>query len=325
MTGATGQDGSYLCEMLAASGAEVHALVRPVAPGEVEPGLAELQEAVPGLVIHHADLADADGLAAVVAQVAPDEIFNLAGISSVAYSWRAPLETGIVSGMAVATLLDAGWQLQERSGRPVRFVQASSAEIFGDAQQVPQDESTPIRPLTPYGAAKAYAHHMVGVYRARGMHAATVILYNHESPRRPTTFVTRKITQGAARIAAGLDRTLTLGALDVRRDWGWAPDYVRAALAVIRADVADDFVVATGAAHTVQDFVEVAFARAGIPDWAEYVRTDPQFVRPTETAIQLGDATKLRTTLGWEPTKDFAGVVRAMVDHDVELLAGARR
>jgi GDPmannose 4,6-dehydratase len=325
VTGATGQDGSYLCERLAAEGVQVHALVRPVAGGTDEAGLAHLREAVPGLRTHVADLADGDALRAVVDAVEPDEVYNLAGISSVAYSWKAPVETGVVSGIAVAALLEAAWALQERTGRTVRVVQASSAEIFGSAEQVPQDESTPIRPVTPYGAAKAYAHHMVGVYRGRGLHAATVILYNHESPRRPATFVTRKITQGAARIAAGLDSTLTLGSLDVLRDWGWAPDYVEAAVAALRAEAADDFVVATGVAHSVEDFVAAAFDRAGVADWRAHVRTDPAFVRPADAALQLGDATRAREVLGWRPTTDFDGVVAAMVDHDLDLIARDRR
>ncbi len=321
VTGATGQDGSYLCESLASDGVEIHALIRPPVDGEPpEPGLAELVAAVPGVVLHEADLADDAELRRVVSSVAPDQIYNFAAISSVAASWEQPLVTGLVSGLSVATLLHAAWELGESTGRPVRFLQASSAEIFGDAEQVPQDESTPVRPRSPYGAAKAYAHHMVGVYRARGLHASTVILYNHESPRRPPVFVTRKITQGVARIAAGLDDTLTLGSLDVRRDWGWAPDYVAAALAAVRRDVGDDYVIASGTAHSVEEFVAAAFARVGIVDWRRYVRTDPAFVRPADVSLQVGNAAKARRLLGWQPTVDFDAIVAAMVDHDVELL-----
>lgn len=325
VTGATGQDGYYLCQGLAAAGLEVHAVMRPSDDGTQDPGLDDLRAVVPGLVEHEADLGDADALSAVVAEVAPTEVYNLGGISSVAQSWAQPVATGLVSGLAVGVLLDAAWQLQERTGRQVRFVQASSAEIFGEAPTSPQDERTPVRPRSPYGAAKAYGHHMVGVYRARGLHASAVVLYNHESPRRPEAFVTRKITRGAARIAAGLDSTLTLGSLDVRRDWGWAPDYVEAMVAAVRADVPDDYVIATGVAHTVEDFVRAAFARAGIDDWAAHVRTDPAFVRPAEASLQVGDATHAREVLGWQPTKGFTDVVDAMVDHDLALLAAVGR
>ncbi len=226
-----------------------------------------------------------------------------------------------MSGVSVASVLDTAWRLQERTGRDVRVLQASSAEIFGQAEKAPQDESTPVRPRSPYGAAKAYGHHMVGIYRSRDLHACSVILYNHESPRRPLSFVTRKITHGVARIAAGLDDQLTLGSLDVVRDWGWAPDYVDAMIAAVRHPEPDDYVVATGQPHTVADFVEAAFARVGISDSARYVRTDPEFVRPADASVQLGDAGKARQVLGWRPTTDFVGVVDAMVDHDVALLA----
>lgn len=322
VTGATGQDGYYLCQALSGPGVQVHALVRPEDVESGDPALAQLIEVVPELVVHTADLGDDPGLRAVVERVSPDEIYNLGGISSVALSWQHPQLTGRVTGLAVASLLDEAAAVQERTGRQVRLVQASSAEIFGDAA-APQDERTPICPRNPYGAAKAYAHHMVATYRARGLHAGTTILYNHESPRRPPTFVTRKVTMAAARIAAGLQDELVLGALDVRRDWGWAPDYVAAMIAALRAPEADDYVVATGVAHTLGELVEAAFTCAGVSDWQSRVRTDPQFVRPTETALQLGDATKARTVLGWSPTVDFDGLVSAMVRHDQELVAAA--
>ncbi|QTE30242.1 GDP-mannose 4,6-dehydratase [Pengzhenrongella sicca] len=325
VTGATGQDGSYLCEALAREGAEVHALVRRGPGGAQDPGLDELLTWVPGLIVHEGDLADAATVDRLVAEIAPDEIYNLAGISSVAYSWAHPVTTGIVSGVAVASVLHSAWLLQERTGRTVRVLQASSAEIFGDAPESPQTEATPVRPRSPYGAAKAYAHHMVGVYRARELHASAAILYNHESPRRPEAFVTRKITRGAARIAAGLDTVLTLGTLDVTRDWGWAPDYVQAMTSIVRHEAADDFVIATGVGHTVADFVRVAFARVGIEDWQAHVRTDPAFVRPADAAIQLGDASKARRELGWSPSTAFEQIVASMVDHDVELIADGGR
>lgn len=320
VTGATGQDGYYLCSDLVAGGFDVHTIVRPD-DGSPDPGLADLERDLPQVRRVVCDLTDATGLRRAFDEIEPDEVYNFGGLSSVALSWREPVLTGAVTGLAVAGLLEAAWQVQERLGRPVRVVQASSAEIFGAAQRAPQDESTPIRPVTPYGAAKAYAHHMVGVYRARGLHASAVILYNHESPRRPETFVTRKITAAAARIAAGRQDELVLGSLEARRDWGWAPDYVQAAVLAARAATAGDYVVATGVAHSVADLVAAAFARVGIDDWRSLVRTDPQFVRAAEAPLQVGDASKARRLLGWAPTKTFDEIVAAMVDHDVALLA----
>jgi len=259
-------------------------------------------------------------LRALIADVAPDEVYNLGGISSVAFSWQQPVLTGQVSGLGAVAVLDACWQLQERSGHPVRVLQASSAEIFGSPERAPQDESTPLRPGTPYGAAKAYAHQMVSVLRGRGLAASAVILYNHESPRRPETFVTRKITAAAARIAAGRQDRLALGSLDVRRDWGWAPDYVEAMVRAVRHPRADDYVIATGESHTVAEFVAAAFAAAGVPDWRSRVEVDPSFVRPVDAAEQRGDASKARQLLGWAPSRDFAAVVAAMVEADLALL-----
>ncbi len=317
VTGATGQDGSYLVEQLVDEGAEVHALVRAGAADDASPALP------PAVHCHPGDLTDGPGLERLLRQIEPTEVYNLGGLSSVARSWQEPALTAQVTGVAVGHLLAAAFELQEAAGRPVRFVQASSAELFGRAEQVPQDETTPVRPVTPYGAAKAYAHHLVGVYRGRGLHAASCILYNHESPRRPETFVTRKITAGAARIAAGLQDELAMGNLDARRDWGWAPDYVAAMVLALRAAEPDDYVVATGTAHSVRDFVAAAFAAAGIPDWERHVVLDPRFARPSDAPEQLGDAGRARTRLGWAPTVDFEGVVTRMVEHDLRLVADA--
>jgi len=199
----------------------------------------------------------------------------------------------------------------------VRFVQASSAEIFGTPETSPQDESTPVRPVNPYGAAKAYAHLMVDVYRARDLHAVSAILYNHESPRRPEQFVTRKITAGVAAIVRGSERRLRLGNLEASRDWGWAPDYVDALVRAARADRAQDFVVATGESHSVADFAAAAFAHAGISDWAAYVEVDPDLLRPADAVELRGDATRARTALGWEPTVGFKELVGRMVSADL--------
>ena len=311
ITGVTGQDGSYLAERLVAEGVEVHGLVRP---GDA--ALSAVQDSCPRLVVHEGDQRDGARLEALVLELVPDEVYNLAGLSSVAQSWEEPVLTAEVTGLAVARLLQASWSAQERTGRAVRFLQASSAEIFGNSDRVPQDENTPLCPTSPYGAAKAYAHHLVGVYRARGLHAASTILYNHESPRRPASFVTRKITAGAAAIAAGAATELVLGNLDVQRDWGWAPDYVDAMVRAVRHDRADDFVVATGQARSVRDFVTVAFSHVGIDDWAPFVRTDPAFVRPVEASMLVGDPSKALRELGWKSTVGFDEIVGRMVDHD---------
>jgi GDPmannose 4,6-dehydratase len=319
VTGATGQDGSYLVEQLLADGAEVHALVRGEPHG---PGETALSDEVHR---HSGNLTDGPALEALVAEVAPTEVYNLGGISSVALSWQEPGLTAQVSGVAVGHLLKAAHELQERTGDPVRFVQASSAEIFGAPDRVPQDETTPVAPVTPYGAAKAYAHHLVGVWRGRGLHASSCILYNHESPRRPDTFVTRKITSGAARIARGLQDELALGNLESRRDWGWAPDYVGAMLLAARADDPRAYVIATGVAHSVREFVAAAFQAAGIPEWERHVTLDPRFARPSDAPEQVGDPTRARTLLDWEPTVGFEEIVERMVRHDLELVDAGRQ
>lgn len=309
LTGATGQDGSYLLDVLLERGDEVHAVVR-------SPEEAESLNARPGVTAHLADLSNTLALPDVVDEVEPEQLYNIGGFSSVAQSWKEPALAGLVSGVAVAGLLEGVSRVRARTGNEARFLQASSCEIFGDSAPAPQSELTPIAPTNPYGAAKAYAQHAVGFARAQGEFAASVILYNHESPRRPLSFVTRKITNGAARIAAGLDSELRLGNLDAKRDWGWAPDYVDAMVRVMNADEAGDYVVATGVAHTVRDFVAAAFTAAGVEDWEQYVVIDERFYRPVDAAETRGDASQLRTELGWAPTKDLADIVAAMVEQD---------
>ena len=306
VTGATGQDGSYLVERLLSEGVEVHGLVRTEDLGGLLPE---------GLVVHEVDLdTDPHLLADLVTRVGPDELYNLGGLSSVARSWDDPLLTTRVNGVAALTLMDAARRLQERRGREVRVLQPSSAEIFGEPATSPQDERTPIRPVSPYGASKAFAHHVAGVERSRGLFTATVILYNHESPRRPTTFVTRKITSTVAAIAAGRADRLTLGNLDARRDWGWAPDYVDAMVRATRHDVPGDYVVATGRAHSVRDFVAAAFEHAGVTDWEPLVDVHADFIRPADPSLLVGDATVAREQLGWSPTVTFEDLVGRMVD-----------
>ena len=307
ITGISGQDGSYLAERLLGEDVEVHALAHD----------AEPLPDVPGVELHRGDLTDVDDVRALLVDLAPDEVYNLAALSSVAKSWDEPDLTARVNGLAAAALLESALLVQEKQGRPVRFVQASSAEIFGEPDRSPQDESTPVRPVNPYGAAKAYAHLMVDVYRRRELHAVSAILYNHESPRRPDQFVTRKITSTVAAIAQGRADVLALGNLDARRDWGWAPDYVDAMVRAARADEPRDYVVATGVGRSVREFVAAAFARAGVSDWEQLVVVDPEFVRPADPTELVGDATLARTALGWSPTVEFDEIVGRMVDADL--------
>ena len=307
VTGIGGQDGSYLAERLLADGAEVHALAHAAEP------LPDL----PGVELHAGDLTAVDDVRALLQDLAPDEVYNLAAVSAVARSWDEPHLTAQVNGVAAAALMESALLVQEKHGRLVRFVQASSAEIFGEPDRAPQDEATPVHPVNPYGAAKAYAHLMADVYRRRGLHAVSAILYNHESPRRPEQFVTRKITSTVAAIAQGRADRLALGNLDARRDWGWAPDYVDAMVRAARAERPGDYVVATGVAHSVRDFVAAAFDRVGIADWEPYVVVDPEFVRPADPTELVGDATRARTQLGWSPTVGFDEVVGLMVDADL--------
>jgi GDPmannose 4,6-dehydratase len=308
VTGIGGQDGSYLAERLLAEGVEVHALAHDQDPAPEAPGVE----------VHAGDLTRVDDVRGLLLDLAPDEVYNLAAISSVARSWEQPDLTGLVNGTAAVALMESALQVQTTRDRPVRFVQASSAEIFGQPDVTPQDEATPVRPVNPYGAAKAYAHLSADIYRRRDLHAVSVILYNHESPRRPTTFVTRKITSTVAAIAKGRTERLSLGNLDARRDWGWAPDYVDALVRAARTDVPCDFVIATGVSHSVRDFAAAAFHRAGIDEWEGLVDCDPGLVRPADPADLTGDASRARRALGWEPTIGFEELVGRMVDADLE-------
>jgi GDPmannose 4,6-dehydratase len=275
---------------------------------------------VEGVHYHVGDLASPAALDAILTSVSPDLVVNLGGISSVYQSWQQPYDTALISGASVVALLESAWQLQEATGKQVRFLQASSAELFGDAEASPQSEETPIRPVSPYGAAKALAHHAVGVYRSRGLFASSAILYNHESVRRPANFVTRKISSGVAAIAAGKQDNLQLGNLEAVRDWGWAPDYVDAMERIVHAEVPDDFIVATGVSHSVRDFVAAAFHAANIADWEQYVELDGSLARPNDTSEMRGDISKISSRLGWKPTIDFNQLVTAMVQHDQALL-----
>lgn len=305
VTGVTGQDGSYLAERLLADGWAVTGLVR--SPDE---------QVVEGVETSVGDLADADVFGRLLEQAQPDVVFHLAGISSVAASWQEPARCVDLVGAATARLLEAALPPGTEPGSGPRLVLASSAEVFGGATASPQDETTPVSPVSPYGAAKALVLALGQVYRAAGHHVSSAVLFNHESPRRPTAFVTRKITSGAVEVAAGRSDELRLGNLAAVRDWGWAPDYVDAMVRMSRADAPDDYVVATGVPHTVEDFVAAAFTAAGVPDWRRHVVVDPRFFRPVDGVALVGDAARAHERLGWRPTVGFEETVARMVEAD---------
>ena len=319
VTGITGQDGGYLAEQLVAAGDRVHGTVFAEEHRDtVPPHLAALGDV---LELHVADLGRPETVTALLDRVEPDRVFNLAGVSSVAASWADPLLTFDINARAVLVLLEHLHRRRRDGGPEIRFVQASSGEVFAGAGAAPVTEGSPVSPVNPYGTAKAAAHLAVGIYRARGLHASSLVLFNHESPRRPEQFVTRKVTRGVAAIAAGRADALTLGNLDVSRDWGWAPDYTRAMALAADSDRPGDYVVATGVPHSLADLVAAAFAEVGIADWQAHLRTDPALVRPADAAVLVGDSSRLRERLGWAPSVTFEEMVAAMVRADVEELS----
>jgi GDPmannose 4,6-dehydratase len=316
ITGIGGQDGSYLAELLLDHGYEVFGVVRT---GDVD-DYENLRGVRDRVRLLRADLLDAPGLTAALEQARPHEFYNLASVSFVPASWDEPVLTAEFAAVGVTVILEA-----IRAVDPgIRFYQASSSEIFGEPRESPQSPDTPFDPLTPYGVAKAYGHMITRSYRRRyGLHASTGILYNHESPRRPLDFLPRKVARGAAEISLGLREQLVLGDLDARRDWGYAPDYVRAMWLMLQQDEPEDYVVATGETHSVGELAEVAFAHAGL-DWREHVRTDDSLVRGrAELHNLVGDPSRARERLGWEPTVTFAELVRLLVDADLETLRSA--
>lgn len=315
VTGPSGQDGSYLCEMLLDMGYEVHGLVRqstqftPDRWGHLRTAMTR------GLKVHHGDLTDASMMRALVEEIMPDEVYNLAAQSHVGLSFEQPVNTVDVTALGPLNLLDA----IRRSKAKARFYQASSSEMFGKVTTSPQSETTPFHPRSPYGCAKVFGHLITQNYReAYGVYACSGILFNHESERRGQDFVTRKITLAAGRIKAGLQRELVLGNTDAKRDWGYAPDYVKAMWNMLQQPVPQDYVVGTGEHHSVREFVDIAFARAGL-DPRDHVRLDPRFVRPAEVDTLRADPQKARDELGWCPSVSFEGLVHRMVDHDIEL------
>jgi GDPmannose 4,6-dehydratase len=312
ITGITGQDGSYLAELLLEEGYEVIGMVRRSSTLNFE-RIAHIQDRV-SLVA--GDLLDEISLIGILREHRPAEVYNLAAQSFVQTSWTQPVLTGETTALGVTRVLDAIRIVDPE----IRFYQASSSEMFGKVQEVPQNETTPFYPRSPYGVAKVYGHWITVNYReSYGLHASSGMLFNHESPRRGLEFVTRKVSHGVARIAAGMDDKLFLGNLDAQRDWGFAGDYVRAMWLMLQRDEPDDFVVSTGETHSVRELCEIAFARVGL-DWHEHVVVDDKFLRPAEVDLLVGDATKAKTELKWEKTVTFADLVAMMVDADVEVL-----
>ncbi|MBN1093815.1 GDP-mannose 4,6-dehydratase [Blastococcus sp. TML/M2B] len=314
ITGVTGQDGLYLAELLLGKGYTVYGLVR----GQNNPKV-ELVQRIPGLKLLFGDLTDLSSLLRAVHAAQPDEIYNLGAISFVAYSWENAHLTSDVTGKGVLNMLEATRLYCGDDPAKVRFYQASSSEMFGKVQQVPQSEETLLWPRSPYGVAKVFGHYMTINYReSYGMHASSGILFNHESPRRGPEFVTRKVTRAVARISLGLQQNIELGNLDARRDWGFAGDYVEAMWLMLQQEQADDYVISTGETHSIRELLDVAFRHVGIDDWSSYVVQNPAFMRPAEVDLLIGDASKARAALGWEPKVGFEQLITMMVDSDLD-------
>ncbi len=324
ITGITGQDGSYLAEFLLGKGYEVHGIIRRASTfntGRLEPIYEDPHSGRARLNLHYGDLSDASALARLIAKVQPEEVYNLAAQSHVRVSFDSPEYTSDITATGAVRLLEA---IRETGIKP-RFYQASSSEMYGKVQDVPQRETTPFYPRSPYGCAKVFAYWITVNYReSYGLHASNGILFNHESPRRGETFVTRKITRAVAHIQAGMQQKLYLGNLDAKRDWGYAKEYVEAMWLMLQQEQPDDYVIATGETHSVREFLEFAFAHAGL-DWQKHVEIDPRYYRPAEVDLLIGDASKAKTKLGWQPKTRFADLARLMVDADVELLRKHRR
>lgn len=323
ITGITGQDGSYLADLLLDKGYEVHGLVRrssSLNTGRIDHIYQDRHDEDLRLLLHYGDLNDASSLNRVLEKIAPDEIYNLAAQSHVKVSFEVPEYTGEITGLGTLRLLEAIRETEV----PARFYQASSSEMFGMVREVPQSESTPFYPRSPYGVAKVYSYWIVKNYReAYGIHGSNGILFNHESPRRGETFVTRKITRAVAEIKHGLKDTLYLGNLDAKRDWGHAKDYVEAQWLMLQQDEPDDYVIATGETHTVREFCEQAFAHVGL-NMDDHVKIDERYFRPTEVDLLIGDPSKAKKQLDWQPKIAFEELVTLMVDADMDALSKRR-
>ncbi len=318
ITGITGQDGSYLAELLISKGYMVHGLVRRASGFNTEridhifqdPHIKSRK-----IMLHFADLADASNLNNLLKKIKPDEIYNLGAQSHVRVSFDIPEYTANVTGLGTLRLLDA---IRE-NGIKTKFYQAGSSEMFGEVLETPQKQTTPFNPASPYGAAKVFSHHICTNYRkAYGMFICNGILFNHESPRRGKTFVTKKITRGIAQIMAGKLDKIYMGNLDARRDWGYAPEYVEAMWLMLQQDKPDDYVIATGETHSIREFLDEAFSLLGISDWSKYIVIDPAYYRPQEVDLLIGDPTKARKKMGWKPKVKFKDLVRIMIEDDLK-------
>lgn len=314
ITGITGQDGRHLAELLHSKGYKVCGMMK----GQHNPRAEMLREEFPFIEIVPGDLTDLTSLVSALEQTQPDEFYNLGAISFVAMSFNQAELTANVTGLGVLRALEAIRMVGGAQNNPIRFYQASSSEMFGKVREVPQTELTPFHPRSPYGVAKVFGHHLTVNYReSYGLFACSGILFNHEGPRRGLEFVTRKITNTAARIKLGVEKELVLGNIDAKRDWGFAGDYVKAMWMMLQQDQPDDYVIATGETHSVEEFLTLAFERAGLGDWRPYVRQDPKFFRPAEVDLLIGDPSKARTQLGWQPEVSFDQLVTMMVEHDL--------
>ena len=315
ITGITGQDGRHLAEFLHAKGYEVFGLVK----GQNNPKAESIRDEFPFVQLVPGDLADFSSLVSALEMSQPDEVYNLGAISFVAMSFNQAELTGNITGLGVLRMLEAIRLVGGARKKPIRFYQASSSEMFGKVRETPQTEMTPFHPRSPYGVAKVFAHDITVNYReSYDMFACSGILFNHEGPRRGLEFVTRKITNSVARIKLGLQSELVLGNLEAKRDWGYAGDYVEAMWLMLQQPKADDFVVATGVTHSIEQLLEVAFNAAGLKDWRQYVRQDQRFFRPAEVDLLIGDATKAKTKLGWQPKVGFNELIEMMVRHDID-------
>jgi len=321
ITGITGQDGLYLSELLLGKGYEVHGIIR----GQNNPKRALVESIVPDVHLHTGDLTDLSSLLRALNASAPDEVYNLGAVSFVAYSWQNAHVTTEVTGNGVLNLLEAVRLHSAGDPGRVRFYQASSSEMFGKVQTVPQNEQTLLWPRSPYGVAKVFGHYMTINYReSYGMHASSGILFNHESPRRGPEFVTRKVTMAVAEFARGRTAPLPMGNLDAQRDWGYAGDYVEGMWRMLQQPTAGDYVLATGRTHSIRDLLDVAFRHVGIEDWERHIVEDPRFMRPAEVDLLIGDASRARDVLGWAPTVTFEELIAMMVDSDLAALDARR-
>jgi GDPmannose 4,6-dehydratase len=315
ITGITGQDGRHLSEFLTSKGYQVFGLVH----GQNNPKADLVTTENPALEIVDGDLRDLSSLIAVVTQVQPDEVYNLGAISFVQLSFKQAELTAEITGLGVLRMLEAVRIVGGAQNNPIRFYQASSSEMFGKVRETPQTERTPFHPRSPYGAAKVFGHYTTVNYReAYNIHASSGILFNHEGPRRGLEFVTRKVTNAVARIKLGLQDSITLGDLDPKRDWGYAGDYVEAMWMMLQQDEPDDYVIATGETHSVRELLDISFRLAGYDDWSRFVKQDPRFFRPSEVNLLIGDASKAREKLGWQPRVTFEELVQMMYENDLK-------